>query len=319
MRLAGFAVALGLLAGLVGGGSFRHLRKFALRSMGLGVAWVSGSLVATRLHGTTAVVVLVVATFCGLVFAGLNALRWPGLAAVSLGLLLNAVVLGLNGALPYDPAAAETAGLVPSGLVVLKTDGLTRPFRDGDQLLIAARRIPIAPLRAVTSVGDLLIAFGFGLAAFTAVIDRGKARPHRGRHLIGDVKASARSGTVTFGVEEIAPRVNPMDVALQVADVAADPAVLVDLTAADPDDPHLASELTARAAVRAVLTRHGLPQLGRPAPCERDLSGRATLDGSAEPAACDEDLSAHPVLHGSAEPADSGRSVEPHGLGRLTR
>ena len=41
MRLAGFAVALGLLAGLVGGGSFRHLRKFALRSMGLGAAWVS--------------------------------------------------------------------------------------------------------------------------------------------------------------------------------------------------------------------------------------------------------------------------------------
>ena len=279
MRLAGFAVALGLLAGLVGGGSFRHLRKFALRSMGLGAAWAVGSLVATRLHGVAAVTVLLVATLCGIVFAGRNALRWPGLAAVCFGLFLNALVLGLNGALPYDPAAAETAGLIPSGPVVLKTDGLTRPFRDGDQLLVAARRIPIAPLGAVTSVGDLLIAFGFGLAAFTAVIDRGKARPHRGRHRAGDAGAStSRSGTVTFGAEEIVSRVNPMDIALQVADVAADPVVLVDLTAADPDDPHLASELTARAAVRAVLTRHGLPQLEKPVACSCDLSAEAEAD-----------------------------------------
>ncbi len=287
MRLAGFAVALGLLAGLVGGGSIRHLGKFALRSMGLGAAWVIGSLVATRLGGTDAVVVFLVATVCGLVFTWLNALRWPGLAAVSLGLLLNAVVLGLNGALPYDPAAAETAGLVPSGPVVLKTDGLTRPFRDGDQLLIAARRIPIAPLRAVTSVGDLLIAFGFGLAAFAAVIDRGKARPHRGRHRLGDLRASAHTGNVIFGADEILRRINPMDVALQVADVAADPAVLVDLTAADPDDPHLASELTARAAVRAVLTRHGLPQLGTPAAGDGDPSAGAASDPSPVPKVSD--------------------------------
>lgn len=300
MRLAGFAVALGLLAGLVGGGSFRYLRKFALRFMSLGGVWVFGSLVATRLHGTAAVVVLLIATVCGLVFTGLNALRWPGLAAVSFGLLLNALVLGLNGALPYDPAAAETAGLVPSGPVVLKTDGLTRPFRDGDQLLIAARRIPIAPLRAVTSVGDLLIAFGFGLAAFTAVIDRGKARPHRGRHRVGDVRSSTtRSGTITFGFEEVVMRANPMDVALRVADVAADPAVLVDLTAADSDDPHLASELTARAAVRAVLTRHGLPQLVKPAACDGDPVSDATAD----------ETTAHEV---------SDRSAEQAGLGRLT-
>lgn len=300
MRLAGFAVALGLLAGLVGGGSFRHLRKFALRFMSLGGVWVLGSLLATRLHGTAAVVVLLIATLCGFIFTALNALRWAGLAAVSFGLLLNALVLGLNGALPYDPAAAETAGLVPSGPVVLKTDGLTRPFRDGDQLLIAARRIPIAPLGAVTSVGDLLVAFGFGLAAFTAVIDRGKARPHRGRHRVGDTRSSTlRSGTITFGAEEVVTRVNPMDVALRVADVAADPAVLVDLTAANSDDPHLASELTARAAVRAVLTRHGLPQLVKPAACDGDPSSDTTAD----------EFTAQEV---------SGRSAEQAGLGRLT-
>ncbi len=261
MRLAGFAVALGLLAGLVGGGSFRHLRKFALQSMGLGAIWVIGSVVATRLHGTVAVVVFVLATMSGAAFAAKNALRWPGLAAVAFGLFLNAVVLGLNGAMPYDPGAAEDAGLVPSGPVVLRTDGLTRPFRDGDQLLIAARRIPITPLRAVTSVGDLLVAFGFGLAAFSVVIDRGKARPHRAKHRVGEVSDMVSAGNVTFGVDDTPKRPSSLDVALQVADAAEDPAVLVDLTTSDGEDPHLASELTARAAVRAVLNRHGLPQL----------------------------------------------------------
>lgn len=261
MRLAGFAVALGLVAGLVGGGSFRHLRKFALRAMSLGGIWVVGSVIATRLHGTAAVVVFVAATLSGGAFAAKNALRWPGLAAVGVGLFLNAIVLGLNGAMPYDPSAAERAGLVPSGPVVLKTDGLTRPFRDGDQLLIAARRIPITPLRAVTSVGDLLVAFGFGLAAFNVVVDRGKARPHRARHRVGEVNEVASTGTVTFGVDDAPKGPSSLDVALHVADVAHDPGVLVDLTSADPEDPHLASELTARAAVRAVLNRHGLPQL----------------------------------------------------------
>lgn len=299
MRLAGFAVALGLLAGLVGGGSFRHLRQFALRCFGFGAVWVVGSLIATRLHGTVAVVVLLIATICGVTFTALNALRWPGLAAVSLGLLLNAVVLALNGALPYDLAAAETAGLVPSGQVALRTDGLTRPFRDGDQFLIAARRIPIAPLRAVTSAGDLLIAFGFGLAAFNVVIDRGKARPHRARHRVGEVRTSAASGTVMFGVDDTPVRLSPMDVALQVADVSGDPVVLADLTVADPDDPHLASELTARAAVRAVLTQHGLPQLGNAPACNAahaadpaaeivdDSFSQRLSDGAAEQAGLD--------------------------------
>ena len=261
MRLAGFAVALGLMAGLVGGGSFRHLRKFALRAMTLGVIWVLGSVFATRLHGTAAVVVFSLATISGVGFAALNALRWPGLGAVSVGLFLNAVVLGLNGAMPYDPSAAERAGLVPSGPVLLRTDGLTRPFRNGDQFLIAARRIPITPLRAVTSVGDLLVAFGYGLAAFNVMIDRGKARPHRARHRVGEVDEVPSTGTVTFGVDDGPQRPSALDVALHVANVADDPAVLVDLTASDPEDPHLASELAARAAVRAVLNRHGLPQL----------------------------------------------------------
>jgi hypothetical protein len=267
MRLAGFAVALGLIAGLVGGGSMRHLGKFRMRFMWLGLIWVLGSMVATTLNGTIGVIVFGAAMLSGVAFAAKNALRWPGLAAVGFGLLLNALVLGLNGAMPYDPSAAESAGLVPSGPVLLRTDGLTRPFRTGDQVLILARRIPIAPLGAVTSVGDLFVAFGLGLAAFNAATDRGKARPHRGRHRVGDVSQETSSGVVTFGVVDLPHTPAPLDVALQVAAVADDPIVLVDLTTTDTDDPHFASELTARAAVRAVLARHGLPAL------EHDVAG----------------------------------------------
>ena len=263
MRLAGFAVALGLVAGLVGGGSLRHLRKFELRVPWLGGLWVAGSLVATQLHGTVAVVVLFAATMAGAGLAVMNSLQWPGFAAVGVGLALNALVLGLNGGLPYDPAAAQSAGLVASGPVLLKTDGLTRPFRDGDQLLLLARRIPFAPLRAVTSVGDLMLAVGLGLAMFSATIDRGKARPHRAQHgVAGLAMTKAGVAAVPPAVVE-PPRPAPLDVALAVADAADDPVVLMDLTSADVDDPHLASELTARAAVRAVLAKHGLPSMER--------------------------------------------------------
>ena len=261
MRLAVFAVALGLIAGLVGGGSLRHLAKFRMRLMSLGLIWVVGSMLATALNGTVGVVFFGLAMLSGVAFAAKNALRWPGLAAVGFGLLLNALVLGLNGAMPYDPAAAESAGLLPSGPVLLRTDGLTRPFRSGDQLLLFARRIPVAPLGAVTSVGDLLVAFGLGLAAFNAATDRGRARPHRGRHRAGDAGTAVQRGAVTFGAVEEPKGPAPLDVAVQVATVADDPVVLFDLTTTDTSDPHFASELTARAAVRAVLARHGLPAL----------------------------------------------------------
>ncbi len=261
MRLAGFAVALGLIAGLIGGGSVRHLAKFRMRLMFLGLVWVVGSMIATTLNGTVGVVIFGLAMLSGVAFAAKNALRWPGLAAVGFGLFLNALVLVLNGAMPYDPAAAESAGLLPSGPVLLRTDGLTRPFRHGDQLLLLARRIPVAPLQAVTSAGDLLVAFGLGLAAFNAATDRGRARPHRGRHRAGDTSPAVERGAVTFGALEEPKGPAPLDIAVRVATVADDPGVLVDLTTADINDPHFASELTARAAVRAVLARHGLPAL----------------------------------------------------------
>ncbi len=266
MRLAGFAVALGLVAGLVGGGSLRHLRKFELRASWLGALWVLGSIAATQQHGTAAVVMLFAATIAGASLAAVNALRWPGFAVVAVGLALNALVLGLNGGLPYDPAAAESAGLVASGPVFLKTDGLTRPFRDGDQLLVLARRVPFAPLQAVTSVGDLLLALGLGLATFSATTDRGKARPHRARHgaAFAGGPAVARTSHVASAIVVEEPRPSPLDVAMAVADASDDPVVLMDLTTADLDDPHLASELTARAAVRAVLAKHGLPSMEQP-------------------------------------------------------
>lgn len=289
MRLAGFAVVLGLVAGLVGGGSLRFLAKFSLRRPWLGAIWVIGSIVATRLHGTAAVGLLLTATLAGVALAATNALRWPGFGAVGVGLALNALVLGVNGGLPYDPAAARSAGLVASGPVMLKTDGLTRPWRDGDTLLVLARRIPVAPLRAVTSIGDLLLAFGLGLAIFSATVDRGKARPHRARHAMDGtaINGTPMNGSPTAGTASTpemamalaqadlasliavpAPRPAPLDVALSVALAADDPVVLMDLTTVDADDPHLASELTARAAVRSILARHGIASLdgGGPTP-----------------------------------------------------
>jgi hypothetical protein len=80
----------------------------------------------------------------------------PGIALVAAGLLLNAIVMAANGAMPVDPSAVRALGLgeleVPPGKHTLLTDATRLPW--------LADIWPIAPLRSIISVGDVAIAAG---------------------------------------------------------------------------------------------------------------------------------------------------------------
>ena len=86
------------------------------------------------------------------------AVNWwrPGMLLVFLGLLLNAVVIGANGAMPVDPDAITAIGLhgaeVPPGKHVLMTDETRFPY--------LADTWPLPPLRTIISVGDIVLAAG---------------------------------------------------------------------------------------------------------------------------------------------------------------
>lgn len=92
-----------------------------------------------------------------LVLAWVAANWWrPGMLLVFLGLLLNAVVIGANGAMPVSPDAIAAIGLpgaeVPPGKHVLMTEAT--------RLGVLADIWPLPPLRTIISIGDVVLAAG---------------------------------------------------------------------------------------------------------------------------------------------------------------
>jgi hypothetical protein len=83
-------------------------------------------------------------------------LRRPGVALIGLGLLANALVIAANGAMPVDPAAIVAAG----GPADAQAVGKHVLADDDTALLWLADVIAVPPLRAVVSIGDLVLALG---------------------------------------------------------------------------------------------------------------------------------------------------------------
>ena len=157
-------VVLAVLAGLVlarlRGGSLDHLEALDLRRRRLVVlallAQAAGAVVGGPLHATG------LAVSAGLVAAFLVANRGVrGTGLVALGLAANALVVGLNGAMPVSTSAAARVGL--STLDV--EDGLDPRHElvdDRTRLPVLADVIALPlPLRPeVVSAGDVLVAAG---------------------------------------------------------------------------------------------------------------------------------------------------------------
>lgn len=82
--------------------------------------------------------------------------RLPGVWWVAAGLLLNAVVMAANRAMPVDPAAIAALGVedatLQAGKHTLMTDQTWLPW--------LADVIPVPWLRSIISVGDLVLAVG---------------------------------------------------------------------------------------------------------------------------------------------------------------
>lgn len=89
------------------------------------------------------------------VWVVLNRYR-PGMPLIFLGLLLNAVVLAANGAMPVAPEAIAAIGLPGVEPVPGKHEIMT----DGTRLRYLADVVPLPPLRTIVSVGDIVLGAG---------------------------------------------------------------------------------------------------------------------------------------------------------------
>ena len=163
-------VVVGVAAGYAAGGSLRNLVATRFRAL-----WLLWAVAAAQLADVipAARTWVFVATFAVAVgWLVVNALQWPpvlryGALAVAAGGLLNGGAIAANGRMPYSTWAASKAGL-GVGLQTARNVAATHATR----LLPIGDIMPVPPLHAVFSIGDMLICLGIAAMIVAAMRNR---------------------------------------------------------------------------------------------------------------------------------------------------
>ncbi|MCW2725814.1 MAG: hypothetical protein JWN35_2735 [Frankiales bacterium] len=186
LALAGLLAAV--LVGLLRGGDLSRLGQLHLRSRRMVWAALATQFAGGIVGGPVYVVGLVLSAALVAVFlSGNRGIRGTGL--VALGLVANALVVGLNGAMPVSVTAAARAGV--STLDVLSgADPRHEIAGDSTRLPWLGDVIAVpAPVRAeVVSPGDVLVAAGLAQLVVLGMGSRGRSQ---GRH--GEGRLSRRT------------------------------------------------------------------------------------------------------------------------------
>lgn len=180
MPLAVATLAVAVVVSLLRGGSLRRLADNDLRwtwLLFLGVAiQVAVDLAAARavFGGSLA--------YAGLALSQLVVLAWVlanrrqrGMAFIGLGLLLNALVMGANGAMPVDPEAVRRLGVEEVVVAPGKHELMTPQTR----LPWLADVLAVPPIRTVVSIGDVVLAVGIAMLVHHLMASRSVGRSHQ--------------------------------------------------------------------------------------------------------------------------------------------
>jgi hypothetical protein len=190
-----FVLALAVVAGLVARGSFRHFEHLEIHWWGLALAGVALQLLpvptvrwlSPEIVGSA----MLVASYV-LLLAFLTVNRWvPAAGVMAVGLLLNLVVVGLNGGMPVSAFAVERAG--GSTTVLAEGEGVKHHVADEDDVFAPLGDvIPIPqPIGVVLSIGDLLLYLGMAWCVIQVMRGRSRENPrplamwfpsYRGKH-----------------------------------------------------------------------------------------------------------------------------------------
>lgn len=152
------ALGVGLVLGIVLGGRPRHLAKKSFRwwlLLPLGVALQ----LVVEADGVPAPDALLVVSYVYLLVFCVANLRHAGMGVILIGILLNAIVITVNGGMPVREKAVRQAGIADPGEVIT-IDEVKHHLEDGDRLMVLGDIIPVKPLRQVLSFGDLVLSVG---------------------------------------------------------------------------------------------------------------------------------------------------------------
>jgi len=165
-----WAIPIGFVVGLLGGGRLANLSSFRFRWGWLAVAGLFVQVLlftpsGDALAGSAGPAIYVASTLAVFV-AVLRNIRVPGMVAAALGALSNLIAIAANGgAMPTDAAALAFAGIPIEdhmNSVVLANPALL-PLTD---IFALPAWLPMAN---VFSVGDVLIGIGVGMAVAVAM------------------------------------------------------------------------------------------------------------------------------------------------------
>lgn len=163
------------------GGRLYRLARVHVRGAPVLVAALAAQLVAllTTAQGTARFLLVAFSLLCAAAVINAN-WRLPGVPLLGAGLLLNTVVMTLNGAMPVSLDAAARAGVAESDLR-LTTDPAREEVGPDTRLHLLGDVVPLAnPVRReVVSPGDVLVAAGAGM--FVVSSARRPAGPRRRR------------------------------------------------------------------------------------------------------------------------------------------
>ncbi|HWH28912.1 MAG TPA: DUF5317 family protein [Mycobacteriales bacterium] len=175
MSLAAVVLLAALAAGRLAGGSLERLGTLRLRRRRLAVLAAALQVVGVLVGGPVHALGLVASAGCVVAFLAANrSVRGTGL--VALGLLANALVIGLNGAMPVSAEAAARAG-AGTGALVDGSDPRHELSGPGTRLPWLGDVVPVPlPVRPeVVSPGDVLV-----VAGLAQLVVAGMVRPLRG-------------------------------------------------------------------------------------------------------------------------------------------
>lgn len=186
MLFTAVAVLVGLAIGLLGGGRLRYLGERTFRGVPFLVVGVALQLVSALVSDIA--VALVLLSYVALIaFCALN-LRLVGMGVVLVGLLMNTVVITVNGGMPVRRSAVVAAEITDDDeLPDIRLTGKRHFQDDDDRLMFLADIVPVPELEEVLSFGDIVMSVG--VAAVLAHLLR---PPRRRRHLYAGVNAASR-------------------------------------------------------------------------------------------------------------------------------
>jgi hypothetical protein len=179
MLILPLAVAVGLLAGWVTGGSWRALSelRFQHAALVLGAIAAQAALDVPGIRGWPsdlrfAIVIVTYVVVGWWVFENARASSGGarfGLGLVGVGWTLNLLAIIPNRGMPVSESALEQAGIAPSTSLSVGHLSKHVSVNNGTVLRALGDVIPLSWFRSVISIGDIVMAVGIGLLVAAAM------------------------------------------------------------------------------------------------------------------------------------------------------